>query len=82
MAHFLEWKADSDRGLWIRGDTGKWYYARVEGRCPRLNTAGSIRFNTGPGGNFDRKSSVRAEGWLCHIDSVTESGPPPGRDKR
>ena len=79
MAHFLEWTADGDNGLYIRGDTGQWYYARVEGNCPRLSAADTIRFQTAPNGDLDRKSAIHAQGWRCLLSSVTTSAPPPAK---
>ena len=79
MADYLEAVADPGRGVYIRGYTGQWYYASVRGECPRLTRTASLRFNASPGGDFDRDSTIRADGWRCMIDSVTESGPPPRR---
>ena len=80
MAHFLEWTADGDRGLYIRGDTGQWYYARVEGNCPRLSAADTLRFQTAPNGDLDRKGAIHAQGWRCLLSSVTASAAPPEKD--
>lgn len=77
MADYLEAVPDPGRGVYIRGYTGQWYYAAVRGQCPRLTHTASLRFNTSPGGHFDRNSSIRADGWRCLVDSVTESDAPP-----
>jgi hypothetical protein len=77
MTDYLEAVADPGRGVYIRGYTGQWYYASVRGQCPRLTRSANLRFNTSPGGDFDKDSTIRADGWRCMIDSVTESGPPP-----
>ena len=77
MADYLEAVADPGRGVYIRGYRGQWYYASVRGQCPRLTRTASLRFNPSPGGDFDKDSTIRADGWRCMIDSVTESDAPP-----
>ena len=64
MGSFLEWVADGQRGVFIRGDTGRWYYARTQARCARLRPTASVRF-VAPGGNLDRFGSLVVEGWRC-----------------
>jgi len=80
MASFLEWIADGDRGLYIRADTGRWYYARTRAPCPRLANDVALRFETRGGRDLDRFGAIRAEGWRCDLASVTESDGPPRRD--
>ena len=82
MVDYLEAFADPQRGVYIRGYTGQWYYARVRGNCPRLTYNASLRFNPSPGGDFDRDSTIRADGWRCMIASVIESDGPPRRTAR
>ena len=80
MSEYLEAVADPGRGVFIRGYTGQWFYASVQGECPRLHRHARLRFNTSPGNVFDRESTIRADGWRCRIASVTTSdGPPPRR---
>ncbi len=76
--NFLEWVADGHHGVYVRGDTGKWYYARTEAECSRLRPATSISFAGTRHGELDRFGAIRVEGWRCPLDSVTESAPPPG----
>jgi hypothetical protein len=78
MSRFLEWVADGDRGLFIRADTGRWYYARLQNACPRIATRPAMRFDASPSDRFDRFSAIRTDGWRCQVSSVIESeGPPP-----
>ena len=77
---FLEWVADGQRGVFIRGDTGRWYYARTQARCPRLRPTASVRF-VAPGGNLDRFGSLVVEGWRCPLASVVEAEAPPGHER-
>jgi hypothetical protein len=79
ISGFLEHRADGRRGLYIRADTGRWYYARMQGECARLRPNVAISFLGARGGNFDRHGLIRVEGWRCPVASVVESGPPPGR---
>ena len=82
MSEYLDAVPDTGRGVFIRGYTGQWYYAAVQGQCPRLHRGASLRFNTSPGNVFDRESTIRADGWRCRIASVTTSdGPPPRRHR-
>jgi hypothetical protein len=79
MARYLEAVVDPQRGVYIRAYTGQWYYARVRDGCSRLTRTAQLRFNASPGGDFDRDSSIRADGFHCFVDSVTASEGPPRR---
>lgn len=80
ISRLLETVVESNRGVFIRADTGQWYYARTQAPCARLRpTAAPLGFEANPQGDLDRHGAVRAEGWRCQLDSVTESAPPPGR---
>jgi hypothetical protein len=82
MASFLEWVADGSRGLYIRADSGRWYYARIQGDCPALHPNMTLSFQTAPNGDFDRFSAISAEGWRCQVASVVTSDGPPRPDRR
>gem|GEM_PF-3334432 len=82
MVEYLEAVPDPQRGVYIRGYTGQWYYARMRGNCARLTRNAALRFNPSPGGDFDRDSSIRADGWRCMVSSVVESDGPPRPDRR
>jgi len=82
MAAYLEAVVDPQRGVYIRGYTGQWYYARVQALCPRLTQVAPLRFSPSPGGYFDRDSTIRADGWRCMVSSVVESDGPPRTDRR
>jgi hypothetical protein len=77
-----DYKADADRGLYIRSITGEWYYARTMGKCARLQSANAIGFATAPGGKLDRTGALVAQGWRCQLDSLTRSEAPPKKAKR
>ncbi|HEY5721593.1 MAG TPA: hypothetical protein VIT45_04655 [Allosphingosinicella sp.] len=76
IAGFLEWVADGSRGVYIRSDRGKWYYARTLNECSRLRSANGLGFLSKTG-DLDRHDSLRVQGWRCRLTSVVESGPPP-----
>ncbi|MEA3044893.1 MAG: hypothetical protein QOH47_2731 [Sphingomonadales bacterium] len=83
MSDYIEAVADPQRGVFIRAYDGHWYYARVEGVCPRLTHFARLRFDPSPGGDFDRDSNIRADGWRCQIAAVDPSdGPPRPRRRR
>lgn len=79
MSQLLETVVRDNRGVYVRADTGRWYYARARGDCARLRPTAPLGFITNSQGELDRFGAIRAEGWRCQLDSVTESGPPPGR---
>ena len=81
MANFIQWVADGQRGIYVRADTGKWYYARVQGECPRLRPTVALNFDTS-NGELDRYSALRIEGWRCPLESVVESRQAPGHEGR
>jgi hypothetical protein len=81
MGHFLEWRPDGARALYIRADNGRWYYASLENACPRLANRSNVRFIAAPNGDFDRYSTVIADGWRCQVAGISESGGPPQRHR-
>lgn len=81
MGRFIEWRADGEQGVFIRAYNGRWYYARTESPCARLDSTQRLNFQTAPNGDLDRFGAVVAEGWRCQLSSVVESGPPPSRDR-
>ncbi|MDQ8756035.1 hypothetical protein RCO27_07310 [Sphingosinicella sp. LHD-64] len=77
MRSFLEAVVRDDRGVYVRADTGQWYYARTRGTCARLRPTAPLAFETTPQGDLDRFGAIRVEGWRCPLESVTQSAPPP-----
>jgi hypothetical protein len=73
----LETVNDPGRGVYIRDVHGRWFYARAQDNCPRLTYTASLRLNPSPGGYFDNRSMIVADGWRCFVASVTPSGGPP-----
>jgi len=76
-----DYKADGDRGLYIRGIHGEWYYAKTQARCGRLVTSDVIGFETSASDRLDRFGALHAQGWRCPLASLTHSAPPPQKAK-
>jgi hypothetical protein len=72
----LDWRADGDRALYIRGGNGAWYRAETMGACGRLRSAITIGFET-RSDQLDRYGVLLVEGWRCPLSSVVRSDPPP-----
>ena len=77
-----DYKADGDRGLYIRGIHGEWYYAKTQARCGRLVTSDVIGFETSASDRLDRFGALHAQGWRCPLASLTHSAAPPKKVKR
>jgi hypothetical protein len=78
----LEIVPDPGRGLYIQDYQGKWFHASTQGECPRLTYNARLRLVASPGGYFDSRSAVVADGWRCLVSSVTESDGPPRHHRR
>ena len=77
ISRYLDWVADPKKGVYVRADTGKWYYARTDAPCPRLRATSNVHFIGTLQNQLDRYSAIMVEGWRCQIASVVESPPPP-----
>lgn len=73
----LDWRAAGDEALYIRGNSGDWYFVRTMSPCTRLKTALTLGFVTSAGDQLDRYGAILAEGQRCQIESVVRSDPPP-----
>ena len=78
ISEFIDYVTDPKKGVYIRGDTGRWYYARVQPACPRLLYTSNLHFIDTRQNQLDRYGAIMVEGWRCQIASVVESTPPPG----
>ena len=81
ISHFLEWVADGQQGIFVRAESGRWYYARTRFRCSRLRPTVSLGF-IAPSGELDRFGALSVEGWRCPLISVVASEAPPGHENR
>lgn len=76
-----DWRADGDRGLYIRGSGNQWYYATLMSKCNGINFTDTIGFDSEPAGNLDKFSSIRVDGQTCQFTSLVKSDPPKGERK-
>ena len=72
-----DWRADGDKGLWLRANMPQWFYVTLNGPCSRLAAATTLGFHSSPNDEFDRFSTIVAEGELCPVQSVVKSDAPP-----
>lgn len=76
------WRADRDRGIWIEGRRGEWYYGTFAGICRDLDFAQAIGVETRGAGRLDKFASIIVRGERCMLSSFVTSAPPPSkRDK-
>lgn len=74
-----DWRADGNKGIWVQASSRAWYYAQFSFPCNNLNFVDAVRFNTEPGGELNRWSSVRVRhGGVCYFKNFEPSdGPAP-----
>jgi hypothetical protein len=78
----LEIVPDPRQGVFIQDYRGRWFHASTQGDCPRLTYNAHLRLIASPGGYFDSRSAIVADGWRCLVASVTPSDGPPRRNHR
>jgi hypothetical protein len=67
------WRADGDRGIYVQGRRGQWYYAEFFGPCIGLRFSDQVAFITNAGtAQLDRFSSILVDGERCHFRSFEE----------
>jgi hypothetical protein len=72
-----DWQADGGEAMYLRSSNGKWYHAKLLGRCLDLDTALAVGFDTRPIGDFDKFSKIIVHGRPCPVTSLVLSDPPP-----
>ena len=78
----LEIVPDPRQGVYIQDYRGRWFHASTQGDCPRLTYNARLRLIASPGGYFDSRSAIVADGWRCLVGSVTPSDGPPRHHRR
>jgi hypothetical protein len=72
------WRPDGDRGIYVQGRRGQWYYAEFFAPCTGLLFNDRIAFLTDTGTTrLDRFSSILVDGERCHFrtfEAVDEPG--------
>ncbi|MBO9696534.1 MAG: hypothetical protein J7499_10075 [Sphingopyxis sp.] len=76
------WQADRDRGIWIEGRRGEWYYGTFAGFCRDLDFAQTIGVETRGAGRLDKFASIIVRGERCLLSSFVTSAPPPTKAER
>jgi hypothetical protein len=79
-----DWLAEGERGLWIQMASLKWFYARLTGRCPGLDSTNSLAVDTRASGDMHRMTSVVVPGrGRCPVQSFAPStGPAKDRNAK
>ena len=76
------WQADRDRGIWIEGRRGEWYYGTFAGICRDIDFAQAIGVETRGAGRLDKFASIVVRGERCLLSSFVTSAPPPTKAER
>lgn len=76
------WQADHDRGIWIEGRRGEWYYGTFAGICRDVDFAQAIGVETRGAGRLDKFASIVVRGERCLLSSFVTSAPPPTKAER
>lgn len=76
------WKADRDRGIWIEGRRGEWFYGAFAGVCRDLDFAQAIGVDVRGSARLDRFATILARGERCPLTSFVTSAPPPSKKDR
>ena len=76
------WQADGDRGIWIEGRRGEWYYGRFASFCRDVDFAQAIGVETRGAGRLDKFASIIVRGERCQLSSFVSSAPPPSTAER
>jgi hypothetical protein len=82
FAHFggiYNFDAPSDDVVYLQDRARNWYRAQLYGPCWGLQDAIGIGVDTRGSANFDRTSQLIVDHQSCPIESLTRSGPPPGK---
>ncbi len=76
-------RADSDRGVWLEDRQRNWYYASFLGTCPEIRFAQGIGIDTRGSVRFDKYSKILVRGNVCAIATlVTADKPLSDREQR
>lgn len=74
------WRADRDRGIWVEGRRGEWFYGTFAGICRDLDFAHAIGVDTRGASRLDRFATILVRGGeRCQLTSFVSSAPPPSK---
>ena len=73
-----DWQADGSQGLWVRANSGAWYYGKFSFPCTGLQFQQGLHFKFNSDGSFDRWSAVltRDQGRCLFTSFEPSAGPP------
>ena len=76
------WQADRDRGIWVEGRRGEWFYGSFIGPCRDLDCAQAIGVATRGVSRLDKFAAILVRGERCQLSSFVTSAPPPSKEER
>ena len=77
-----DWRADGDKGLYLRARGGQWYQAKLFGPCLGLNFTETIGYVPEADGSLDNSSSIIVDGQRCNLQTLEKSDKPPTRKEK
>lgn len=76
-------RADTDRGVWIEDQRRNWYYASFIGTCRDIRWVDAIAIDTYGSSRLDKHSRIIAGNDVCQISRLlTADKPLPEREQR
>ena len=76
-------RADTDRGVWLEDRRRNWYFASFLGTCPEIRFAQGIGIDTRGSARFDKFSKIVVGNNVCAIATlVTADKPLSQREQR
>ena len=76
------WRADRERGIWIEGSRGEWFYGTFAGTCRNLDFAEAIGVDTRGVSRLDKFGTLIVRGQRCMLTSFVTSAPPPTKEEQ
>jgi len=76
------WQADDERGIWVEGRRGEWFYGSFIGTCRDLDFAQAIGLDTRGASRLDKFATILVRGERCQLSSFVTSAPPPSKQDR
>jgi hypothetical protein len=74
---FVQKRINGADGVFVQALSGKWYYLKAQGACPRLAEEDTVGIQTSANGQLDRYAQLMVQGRRCLVASVMEVAPPP-----
>lgn len=82
-ASIRNWQADRDRGIWVEGRRGEWFYGTFASFCRDIDFAQAIGVDTRGVSRLDKFATILVRGERCPLTSfVTSAAPPSKKEKK